>query len=478
MLALPALAAGGTVYVDPVLGDDGWDGRCRMWTGGLCGPKQTIQAGIDAAEADEEVVLAPGVYTGAGNKDLTFGLDPITLRSEDDDPYTCIIDCQHDGRGATLYDGREVTMRGLTITNGVAPDGGGIYASRSSITLINCRLVGNAAVQTPQGYGGGLQIEFQSQFNLTNCDVAGNFATGCGGGISAFYSYSTDRGWLNIVGCTIHDNVAQSGGGGIYIDSYYIDIYDSIISNNNAASGGGGILLIAWAGGEMGDCLMYGNTAGQNGGGLYLDDGSEHLINCTLSGNTAGGYGGAIGLVGWTDATLRQCILWDNRAAQDAEIGFGPFGDPHIDEFTYTDIAGGWAGLGNIDENPLFVSPGDGDFRLAAGSPCRDSGDPAYVPPVGAADLDARLRVWDGDGDGTARVDMGAYEFAAHWRGDVNCDDLINAFDIEPFVLALTSPTTYAASYPECNLMTADANGDGQLNAFDIDPFVLLLVGG
>jgi hypothetical protein len=63
-------------------------------------------------------------------------------------------------------------------------------------------------------------------------------------------------------------------------------------------------------------------------------------------------------------------------------------------------------------------------------------------------------------------------------RGDVNCDGLVNAFDIDPFVLALTDPDGYLASYPWCNLNNADINGDGAINAFDIDPFVLLLTGG
>ena len=61
--------------------------------------------------------------------------------------------------------------------------------------------------------------------------------------------------------------------------------------------------------------------------------------------------------------------------------------------------------------------------------------------------------------------------------GDLNCDGLINAFDIDPFVLALTDPAGYDAAYPGCNRMNADINDDGLVNSFDIDPFVLLLTG-
>ena len=62
--------------------------------------------------------------------------------------------------------------------------------------------------------------------------------------------------------------------------------------------------------------------------------------------------------------------------------------------------------------------------------------------------------------------------------GDLNCDGLLNAFDIDPFVMAITDVAGYTAAFPDCDYMLADVNGDGAVNAFDIDPFVLLLTGG
>lgn len=63
-------------------------------------------------------------------------------------------------------------------------------------------------------------------------------------------------------------------------------------------------------------------------------------------------------------------------------------------------------------------------------------------------------------------------------RGDLNCDGVINTFDISAFVLALTDPSGYLTAYPTCNRMLADCNLDGMVNAFDIDAFVQLLSGG
>jgi hypothetical protein len=67
---------------------------------------------------------------------------------------------------------------------------------------------------------------------------------------------------------------------------------------------------------------------------------------------------------------------------------------------------------------------------------------------------------------------------SSYTRGDVNCDGAVNSFDIDPFVIALTNPSGYAAQYPTCNILSADANCDGAVNSFDIDPFVRCLTGG
>ncbi|MBU0639265.1 MAG: hypothetical protein KKB50_10410 [Planctomycetes bacterium] len=61
-------------------------------------------------------------------------------------------------------------------------------------------------------------------------------------------------------------------------------------------------------------------------------------------------------------------------------------------------------------------------------------------------------------------------------RGDLNCDGLINGFDIDGFVLALQGPDYYDPVYPDCERMNADINADGVVNGFDIDAFVELII--
>lgn len=172
--------AQGVVYVDGAAGDDAWDGRCEVWDGGTCGPKATIQAGIDVAGEGDEVLIADGAYAGAGNKDLDSGGKPITVRSANGDPAACVIDCEYEGRGFYFYSGETAAsiVQGLTIRNGTADCGGGVRCDNSSPTLINCTVVANAANE-----GGGLWC-YGGSPTLTDCWITDNMAFGDAGGVS------------------------------------------------------------------------------------------------------------------------------------------------------------------------------------------------------------------------------------------------------------------------------------------------------
>ena len=54
---------------------------------------------------------------------------------------------------------------------------------------------------------------------------------------------------------------------------------------------------------------------------------------------------------------------------------------------------------------------------------------------------------------------------------DMNCDEEINAFDIEPFLELLFG------GGERCAPCTGDVNGDDEINAFDIEPFLECLFG-
>src|SRR5262249_26782159 len=94
----------------------------------------TIQAAIDACNDGDEVIVADGTYTGAGNKDLTLHGHPITVRSQNG-PASSIIDCQGSGRGFDFNnESPQSVVRGFTVRNGngAGVDGGGLRCVNSS----------------------------------------------------------------------------------------------------------------------------------------------------------------------------------------------------------------------------------------------------------------------------------------------------------------------------------------------------------
>jgi hypothetical protein len=81
-----------------------------------------------------------------------------------------------------------------------------------------------------------------------------------------------------------------------------------------------------------------------------------------------------------------------------------------------------------------------------------------------------------GDGTGLFYAEQHFYiQVAAGVVGDVNCDGRLDFGDINPFVLALSNPAAYAATFPDCPLSQADCNRDGVVNFGDINPFVARL---
>jgi hypothetical protein len=125
-----------------------------------------------------------------------------------------------------------------------------------------------------------------------------------------------------------------------------------------------------------------------------------------------------------------------------------------------------------------------GTFRLMLSGPgcafspmCDDDGIPDECEP----DCNQNGRPDDCDIADGASQDLNGNGIPDECEGqlaDVNCDGLVNTFDIDPFVLALTNPTQYAQQFPGCPLLNADTNCDGAVNTFDIDPFVICLTSG
>jgi len=389
-----------------------------------------LQDALAAASSGCEVRVAQGVYkpdrgTGItpGDPDATFQLaNGVTIKggyagfgesdpdARDVKPYETILSGDLAGNDAAVIapadllveltraensfhvvtgDGVDATaiLDGFTITAGNAlgepalyphDGGGGVYINNGSPTLNDCTITGNSA-----GYHGGGMLNKNSSPALTGCTFVGNAAERLGGAVVNSHSDPT------LTNCIISANATGFWGcGGGMSNSHS----DPILIN----------------------CVISANSAPFGGGGIYNEKSNPTLINCTLTANAAE-HGSGIDNVDDSHSILANCILWANTPSQ---IGSNA-------TVSYSDVQGGWPGVGNIDADPLFVDPKgpdnvmgtqDDNLRLLGGSACLDAGNNTAVPPAVTVDLGGDPRFTDDPatadtGHGTPPiVDMGAYE--------------------------------------------------------------------
>jgi len=146
----------------------------------------TIQAAINNANNGDTIIVADGIYTGEGNRDIDYLSKAITLRSENG-PNNCIIDCEgtylDNHRGFYFHSGENENsvLDGFTITNGyivtMSWGGAGIHIDNSSPTIRNCIIKGNVAELDPFSlcfcYGGGIYFN-GTNLTMTNCIISDN----------------------------------------------------------------------------------------------------------------------------------------------------------------------------------------------------------------------------------------------------------------------------------------------------------------
>jgi hypothetical protein len=305
--------------------------------------------------------------------------------------------------------------------------------------MVDCIIRGNSTTgDTPHvaGYGGGLCCMENSMMTLTNCHIEENSAGIGGGGIQC-----VNNSQLELTNCAILKNSVTIVGGGMFCEEHSFVTMTNCIVSGNSATGKHDDFPGVGGGGGMD---FWGNT-------------SLTLSNCTITGNSAANDAGGMICDFGCSGAITNSIIWGNTAPIGPNISliFGSTLD-----ITYSNVAGGRAAVnveggsilnwsaGNIDADPYFADPDNGDYHLksqasrwdansqswiqdSVTSPCIDAGDP--MSPIG----------WETFPSG-GFINMGTYGGRAE------------------------ASKTYFGE-PICETIVAgDINGDGQVNRADL----------
>jgi hypothetical protein len=259
-------------------------------------------------------------------------------------------------------------------------------------------------------------------------------------------------------------------------------VYHATVGNLITIQDNGCEVSTGWTVGDTGDDATTGVWSWGDPVGTEAQPEDDHTpapgVNCwatDIRGGSLGDYdvdGGKttlkspmLDLAAYTDITVTYWRWYSNDTGA----------SPNADVFTVDITNDGGASWVNVEVvGPTGSEAGGGWYRHTF-----DVAD--LITPT--AQVQLRFVAAD-EGDGSlieAAIDdfvVVAFECELQYLpGDMNCDGLVDNFDISPFILALTNPAGYAAAYPDCNILNGDINGDGELNNFDISPFVSLLSG-
>ncbi len=272
----------------------------------------------------------------------------------------------------------QTVLRGFRIANGIGwyfLNAGGLTLFNSPIRIVNCWFENNRC-----GFAGCAALLDGSSAVFVNCTFANN-------------GHEDNPDYASVQGAPQYALETLAGGA--------VWVKETTASFTN--------------------CLFYGNRADE-GGAVVVPVGSTAAFrSCTFTQNTATlREGGGVSDEG--GSTFYNTIFWNNSAA---------WGFPGISDLSssvvvaYSDVQGGWAGMGNLNVDPQFKDVVAGDYRIKFASPCKNTGNNAYLdfddpddlqPDAGDLDWDTDLtETTPRDLKGCARkngtVDIGAYEF-------------------------------------------------------------------
>ncbi len=332
----------------------------------------SIQEAINVASNGDTILVHPSTYyenINFNGKNIVVASLFLTTGNKNYINDT-VINGNHNGVVVTFQNGEtsSAILKGFTITNGYAADGGGIKCSNASKPVIDHLIISN------------------------------NTASDDGGGVACFNNSS-----MKITNCIFNDNIANDNGGGIFLN-HCKGLIDNCLFSENISYGGSSAIDCWTADPLIINCTFFDNISyGWATIGIW-DSSNPIIFDCIVSNNTGTGFT----FHSQAQATIEYCNCYENSSGSfggSVPSGLGTIvqvnsnGDP-------CDI------YYNIYLDPEFIDSPDLDLNLSETSPCIDAG---IIDTTGLNlplyDLDGNPRIVDGNGDGIAIIDMGCYEY-------------------------------------------------------------------
>ena len=396
----------------------------------------TIQGALDAASSGDSILVAEGTYTEnivwPQTSDLHLVSDPANRNRPTIDGASAgrVVDIEADGSGAFTAE-----ISGFIITHGFlnvpahnGQTGAGIFMTNGALRLSRCVIDAN---------------EITSTFPIQN--------NGGGAGVSIV---STPPGSGNLIeSCVFSSNsvsaVTSGDGAAIHLDGAPLVMKDTEIENNSIEVGEVGLgTIYDYASDLVIDSVKVEQNRAQTdaslpvgfaaikGTGVFSYLSNVRIVNCKIANNLSTPQNSALTLLvaavyfygEGTRLRISSSSIGYNRRTDDAatngtalyfsslvpgtamvvdSILWNPGSGDEIDSFSqpatvyFTDTRCGPRRRGNLNADPLFVSPLD--FHLQPTSPCLNAGYNRFAPPRDIEGVVRPLPVG-------SKVDLGCYE--------------------------------------------------------------------
>ncbi len=336
------------------------------------------------------------------------------------------IECQGELQNPVIFTATDTTngWQGIRFTNtGTGPNLPSVFYWTE---FLYGKAMHGATGMDPLNFGGAVWADNGGVLTFNNCTFRRCMSSQDGSAI-----YAKNGTAIHLNGCSVK-NCDSNFWGGLFVKDGSVNVQNCTFLNNNADTFGGALYIYNCNPAAVTSCNIIGNTAGACAGiysygsplavsnslfkgnscvtgfgaGMGVIAGSLSVTNCTFAGNFSPMGGGGFWLnVVPAPVQVTNSIFWSNLPG-----AIYPASSTYNLSHCSMQIQEGDAT--NIFGDPLFVSYGLGDLNLQPESPCVDAGTPDTAGlNLPATDLNGVPRILDGNGDGTARIDMGCYEW-------------------------------------------------------------------